>query len=166
MPSLAAHAYPTPGTDYAVGPSAAPTPGTFYTSTFTDNYQNPVAISVLNLSGVVTSLVSGAGSLASLSLAGLTTAAEIMFVLPVSATGYSGNAVLVYCLSTSGAGTSNPVTIASTGTPGMVWTLGSCSINGQVCALNQTDGLFYPTQAVTIGGVVTATIAAAGFSFP
>lgn len=154
---------PHAGTVFSSG--VTPHAGTVFDATFTDNFLNTMTVYVLNLNGL-TSLAGGAGSLAAVSLAGLTTAAMVQFTLPVSVTGYNGNAVLVYNLSASGASQNLPKIVASTSSPGYVWTLGSCSINGQVCALNQTDGLFYPTQAITIGGIVTATIANVGFSLP
>ena len=165
MSRLHVQAYPSPGTIYGLAECPPPTSGTIYDACFNDNSLNAMAIPVYNLNGQISSLNNGAGSLAALSLATFTTAAEIMFTLPVSVTGYSGNAVLVYVLSASGASTSNPVTIASTASPGYVWTLGSCTINGQGCALNQSDMKFYPTQAITLGGIVTATIAGTGFNF-
>ena len=163
MASFHATFLPTPAAFFAA--PFAPQPGAWFTANFADNASQLFPVNVINLTGLVTSLNNGAGSLAALPLSAMTVGAIVEFTLPVSVTGYSGNAVLCYTLSVSGASTSNPKVIASTATPGMIWTLGSCSINGQICALNQTDNLFYPTQAITFGGVVTATIAAVGFSF-
>ena len=157
-----ANVAPTPAAYFAA--SFAPQPGAFFSASFIDNASQLFPVNVINLTGTVTSLNNGAGSLAALVLSAVPVGAIVEFTLPVSVTGYNGNAVLCYTLSVSGASTNSPKIIASTGTPGMVWTLGSCSINGQICALNLSDNLFYPTQAITIDGIVTATIADVGFS--